>query len=138
MHLVCIVLTVFAVWGFRQYLVRNRAREKDNSMATWFFDEFGSPIAFIGLNNLVFHKLGTFIGLLVDGKVWDKRGRYVGEVVSGDRLFRDKTTIHPPQVFPMLPYEPNIPSLPSGRVRSIPPPGFSDLEFDEEGYVFSN
>ena len=104
-------------------------------MATWFFDSFGEPIAFVGMNNLVFHESGAFIGLLVDGKVWNNRARYVGEVVYSDRLFRDQITVYLPKVFPMLPYEPNLPNLPSSRAKQPPPPGFVDLEFDEEGYA---
>lgn len=104
-------------------------------MAVWFFDASGSPIAFVGMNNLVFHESGTFIGLLVDGKIWDNRGRYVGEVIGDYYLLRDKTTVHNPQVFPMLPYVPSIPTPPSDGTQLATPPNFSDLEFDDEGSV---
>jgi hypothetical protein len=104
-------------------------------MATWFFNSFGVPIAFVGMNNLVFHRSGTFIGLLVDREIWDNRARYVGEVIRDNRLFHNKATVHMPKVLPMLPYGPSIPNSPSNQGRLIPPPGFVDLEFDEEGYV---
>ncbi len=104
-------------------------------MATWFFDSLGEPIAFVGMNNLIFHKSGTFLGLLVDGKIWSNRASYVGEIVHSDRLFRDRITVYLPKVFPMLPYETSLTDLPSSRAKQSPPPGFADLEFDEEGYV---
>ncbi len=104
-------------------------------MLKWFFNSFGVPIAFIGMNNLVFHQSGTFIGLLNDDKIWDKHGQYIGEVVTSNRLFRSKVTVHSPKILPMLPYTPNIPSLPLGENEVVLPPGFVDIEFDDEGFV---
>jgi hypothetical protein len=104
-------------------------------MLKWLFNSFGVPIAFVGMNNLVFHQSGTFIGLFDDGKIWDKHGKYVGEIVTDNRLFRSRITVHQPKLLPMLPYEPNIPNLPSDKNQLMIPPGFIDIEFDGEGFV---
>jgi hypothetical protein len=104
-------------------------------MDQWLYNSLGEPVAYITINDHVFHRSGAFIGRLEDGKLFDKHARYVGEIVQGDRLLRNKGHFNPPRAVPMLAFESTPPEFPFDRPPKPLPPSFVDLEFDELGYV---
>lgn len=94
-------------------------------MATWLYSSAGTPVAFIR-DDKVFSRSGRFIGRLDGDEVW--HGRYIGEIMRGDRFLRDTRKGSVIRGTPGVPGTPGIPGLPGVKGAITIPPGYQDVE----------
>ena len=95
----------------------------------WLFNSAGKPIAFL-LGRDVFFESGHYLGRLDDKQeIW--HGRYKGEILDGDRLFRQRTPSSFTRAHSGTPATPAIPiSKPTAAPASVPT-GYEDVEVFE-------
>lgn len=97
-------------------------------MATWLYGSSGTPVAFMQ-GDRVFSRYGHFIGRLDGDEVW--HGRYIGEILRGDRLLHDTRKGLVIRGTPGVPGTPGIPGLPAMKAAIMLPPGFRDVELED-------
>ena len=98
-------------------------------MSKWLYSSKGEAVAFLS-GDFVFSHCGTFLGILKGNEIWSER--YVGEIVSGNRIVRQSL---PPLGRVPAPPRVDIPEWPSGPAAAIEPmmlqTGYADVQIEE-------
>ncbi len=111
---------------------------RDN-LTEWLYDSHGNPVAF-NANEHIVSRSGRFIGTIREyspnrRQIW--HGRCKGEIVQGNRFLcgdppptEDRGGSHPPPL-------PNTPSVPKPIHRIELPPGYRDIDWQDEAWLYA-
>lgn len=87
----------------------------------------GKYVGFMRGGN-IFDRNGNYRGWVeADGRAWDDRGNFIGNLVEGNYIMKNQMTVPPVPRVPRVPPVPPVPQLPRlDRIGRLPRLGYDD------------